>query len=158
MQLSPTQSRKRESRGSKTLWRVKGSALAFPPITTRTQHAVVTNSIARRESRGSKTLWRVKGSALASPSINTRVNYAVVTNSIARRESRGSKTLWQVKGGALAESRGRASGVSPRHKEGGSGWRLDCFGMIGCRLRSMNGKNASFFWEITREISCLSGR
>ena len=43
MKVRLTQSRERESRGSKTLWRVQGRALP--------------------ESRGSKTLWRVQGRA-----------------------------------------------------------------------------------------------
>ena len=48
MQLSPTESRERESRGSKTLWRGQGAAPLRSPINTRILYAVATNSIAKK--------------------------------------------------------------------------------------------------------------
>ena len=68
MKMRSTESRERESRGSKTLWRGQGAApLGFPPINTRKQYAVVTNSIARK-GQGRNSLAGSRGSApCASP-------------------------------------------------------------------------------------------
>ena len=71
MQLSPTESRERESRGSKTLWWGQGATpLGSPPINTRALYAVVPNSIAR------KGVQRVE-----DPLVGSRGNAPCVTSS-----------------------------------------------------------------------------
>ena len=59
MRASPTQSRERESRGSKTLWRGQGAApLGFPQSARGHSVKMRSTESRERESRGSKTLWR----------------------------------------------------------------------------------------------------
>ena len=69
MKMRSTESRERESRGSKILWQGQGAAPLGFPVSTRGHSMKMRSTESReRESRGSKTLWQGQGAApLASP-------------------------------------------------------------------------------------------
>ncbi len=69
MKMRSTESRERESRGSKTLWQGQGAApLGFPQSTRGNSMKMRSTESREWESRGSKTLWQGQGAApLASP-------------------------------------------------------------------------------------------
>ena len=97
MRASPTQSRERESRGSKTLWRSQGAApLGFPQSARGHSVKMRSTESRERESRGSKTLWRSQGAApLGFPQLARGHSVKMRSTESRERESRGSKTLWK---------------------------------------------------------------
>ena len=108
MKVKSTQSRERESRGSKTLWQGQGAApLGFSQSTRGSSYESEVNSIARKGvQRVEDPLAGSRGSAPWVTSINTRKLYEKVTNSIARKEVQRVED-------PLAGSRGSAPWVPP---------------------------------------------
>ena len=99
-------------------------------INTRTRHERALNAIAKRVSRGSKTLrgcraapcWGQGAKPLGFPQ-STRGQSMKERSTQSRERVKGGTPLWGQGAKPLAESRGRASGVTPSRTESRSSWQ-----------------------------------